>query len=626
MGLDQNSGHGRADTPGAGAGQTSTGLATITGGSGSTRLPDPELDAAGSDLRARLAVVSTRFAWDGKRLVVTHEPTLTRLARRTMSASTMHAMDGCPARWAFEKAWPGEQDPFAAAVLGNGGHKVLERLFELPPQDRTMAAAMTILRRVCEDAMPGDDPLTAAVRDRWLAEVYAAFKGIFDIEDAARVDVYGREMEVRTEIAGVPFVGYVDRVDRLPEGNLGIVDFKTSRSIPKNITRFGDEHGDQLRLYLLAMEQILGRQPVSAWLYYTRLGQAKKVAVAPGRVSETRDKLLMAAEKLALIGDTASMTPAPSALCGWCPLVSACPAAKADGKADRTDKAVPAEWLPIPTIGAPPAENSPLPRPSCPPAPEPDVPDPPPLAVEAAGAAHVEAETARPDTEPRGVPVTRLKEGQPYIELADGDLNPNSYASMAAIDVVEMAVYALGKAGVPLTKAGVRSLAAMYASIIADVQKPVTGSASMQDGMCSRARFLVKRILFSLPTPVHATTVEEWDEWAGAVVKRARLMWTVAYDLWSDGPGDDPAKTADSVFEAITEAKAKLPAAKAARAERAAHDTSAHQRHHPRAEEPDQPDPDDTPAEPAATAGSDRDDPDTTEDDEAEAGFGDFDL
>src|SRR4029079_9106608 len=120
-----------------------------------------------------------------------------------------------------EKVWPGEQDPFTPSVLGNGGHKVLEKLFELPGQDRTLAAAMTILRQVCNDAMPGDDPLTMAVRDRWMAEVYAAFKGIFDIEDTTRVDVYGRELELGTTIAGVPFVGFVDRVDTLPADALG---------------------------------------------------------------------------------------------------------------------------------------------------------------------------------------------------------------------------------------------------------------------------------------------------------------------------------------------------------------------------------------------------------------------
>ena len=216
--------------------------------------------------------------------------------------------------------------------------------------------------------------------------------------------------------------------------------------------------------------------------------------------------------------------------------------------------------------------------------------------------------------------MTRLKEGQPYIELSDGDLNPNSYASMAATDVVEMAVYALDKAGVPLTKAGVQSLASMYASVIADVQKPVTGSASMQDGMNSRARFLVKRILRTLPTPVHATTVEEWDTWAGAVVKRARLMWTVAYSLWSNG-ADDPTKIADEVFAAVTKAKQKQPTTMAARAQQETNQQI-------------EPDSDGEPnagakSEPARqndVVAADVSKPDTTDDGDEEAGFGDFDL
>ncbi|GAA3635363.1 RecB family exonuclease [Microlunatus ginsengisoli] len=503
---------------------------------------DPELDDPNLDLRTRLAILSARFAWDGQALAVGHEPTLRRLTDRTMSASTMHALEGCATRWAFEKLWPAAPDPFSPNILGNGAHTVLERFYGLPPADRSIGSAMTILRQVSAETFPGVDPLTGAVRDRWLAEVYAAFKGIFDIEDPARVDVAGRETEVRTDIAGVGFVGYVDRLDRDGDGDLVVVDYKTSSSLPKNIARWGDPHGDQQRLYLLALRQTLGEMPAAAHLHYTRLGQSKKVAQSKARLAETRDKFVLAAEKLALIGDTGILRPAPTPLCGWCPLVTVCPAARADGKVDRTDRAVPAEWLPIPVVRA-----------TLHPAPAPGdaVPDDGgPVA-----AAHGTTGGTEPARDPRGVPVTRLKEGQPYVEQADGDLNPNSYASMGAVDVVEMAVHALAYDGVPLTRSGVRALAGMYASIVLDVQKQVTGSSSWQDGMNSRARFLVKRVLRNLPTPLGAAAPEQWEEWAAQVTRRVLLMWEVAYGLWSDGPVDDPA---GDVSAAVTAAKERL--------------------------------------------------------------------
>lgn len=522
-------------------------------------------------LRDRLALLSAQFAWDGKSLAVTDTEVLNRLVNRVMSASTMNSLEGCPSRWAFEKLWPGDPDPFAAAPVGNGAHKVLEMLYALPPQQRTMDAAMMIARFVATEQMSGEEPLTVAVRDRWMAEVYAAFKGVFVIEDPTQVVVEGRELEVEAKIGGVGFIGHIDRLDRNGDGGLTVLDYKTSAKLPKDLTKFGDPHGDQQRLYLMALHEIRGELPDAAYLHYTRLGQSKKVAQAKGRLAETRDRFVLSSERLALIGEKATLPTAPSPLCGWCPLVNVCPAAKKEGKTDRTDHAVEATWLPIPTIGSP-AKTTAWPVGT------PTVDDETAAfeadmdtwareraaAAEPAAAAHNHEETAEPPTRPdssaEGATAvtttrTRLKEGLPYVEQADGDLNPASYASMAVNDVVETAVYVLDKASVPLTKAGVESLSAMLASIVLDVQRAVTGDRSWQEGMNSRARFLVKRVMRALGPPVHGDA-QAWEEWADKVTHRAGLMWRVAYGLWSDGV-DDEADLAGDLARAIAEAKSR---------------------------------------------------------------------
>ncbi len=183
---------------------------------------DRDRSRAGEDvlvpLRDRLAAVSAQFGWDQAGLAVTDPEVLSRLTHRVMSASTMASMNGCPSRWAFEKMWPGDPDPFTPALIGNGAHTVLERLYERPPVSRTMDTAMIIARNVSVEQFPGEDPLSLAVRDRWLAELYAAFKGIFDIEDPTRVVVEGRELKVETTIAGVGFVGFIDRLERNGDG------------------------------------------------------------------------------------------------------------------------------------------------------------------------------------------------------------------------------------------------------------------------------------------------------------------------------------------------------------------------------------------------------------------------
>ena len=152
---------------------------------------------------------------------------------------------------------------------------------------------MTSLRQCQRRAMPGDDPLSLAVRDRWMAEVYAAFKGIFDIEDPTRVGCTAASWRSATAIAGVRFVGFVDRVDRNGAGGLlrdrlQDVLARCRRTSQCSATSTATSSGCTCWRWSRCCG---AASRTSAWLYYTRLGQAKKVARRQGPAStETRDK------------------------------------------------------------------------------------------------------------------------------------------------------------------------------------------------------------------------------------------------------------------------------------------------------------------------------------------------
>mgnify|MGYP001814883641 FL=1 len=75
--------------------------------------------------------------------------------------------------------------------------------------------------------------------------------------DALRDDfsVEGFELEVQHEINGQTIRLYIDRVDRLPDGRLAIIDYKTGRVDPKKW--FGDRPEDpQLPLYAVSSDEI----------------------------------------------------------------------------------------------------------------------------------------------------------------------------------------------------------------------------------------------------------------------------------------------------------------------------------------------------------------------------------
>lgn len=293
------------------------------------------------------------FAWDRDRLVVVDQAAQKRLRRTKLSASTAKAMHGCPARYAAEKLLRAEDDPFGAAEQGTSGHTVLERLFALPASQRTRAKAASFVPELAAEIdftkivseYPPD-----VLRAKWMSGVIDKYEGLWDIEDPTKVLVRRTEMSIdNVEIEGVPFIGFIDRCDVIEaEDGIGIrvVDYKTGRYKHAN-DRFGDDHGDQIRLYVDALEAADGRAPVEGHLYYTGFGKSRKVSLRPADRRKTRREFVNSWKLLTGYQDEQAYPCKSGPLCGWCPLVNVCPVATRDGFVARVEGLPEASMLPV---------------------------------------------------------------------------------------------------------------------------------------------------------------------------------------------------------------------------------------------------------------------------------------
>lgn len=305
-------------------------------------------DDASRNSRATAA----RLAWSPDGLRVPRDLSTGSIARTTLSVSSAGTIESCPARWAGEKLFPVPETPFDPTVIGNAGHDVLEALFNRPGPDRTPDTAARILDDLVDEALAartrGEDhdyafaELTErGTRLQWISAVWNGIVTLWDIEDPPLVDVWATEYEVRdVDVGGVPFGGFIDRIDRVTDKHgqpgLALRDYKTGRYIDTHHKRrFGDAHGDQLRLYAEAVETILADRPtddpdhglkvVEAHDYYTKHGKATKVALsAPYRKATVAAHAATWATHHEIT--TSGLYPAtPSGLCTYCPLVRQCP-------------------------------------------------------------------------------------------------------------------------------------------------------------------------------------------------------------------------------------------------------------------------------------------------------------
>ncbi len=206
---------------------------------------------------------------------------------------------------------------------------MLERLFDLPPAQRTPAAAAALVApewsRLVEQ-----EPQLAGLLDRadgaadaWYAEAQGLVDKWFTLEDPRCLEPAEREFYIEADLDGLTLRGYVDRLDVAPDGAVRIVDYKTGRS-PNEL--FERASLFQMRFYALVLWRLRGVVPRMLQLVY--LGDGEVIRYQPDEAdllaTERNIKALWSAIQRA--ADTGDWRPRTSRLCDWCDHRDLCPA------------------------------------------------------------------------------------------------------------------------------------------------------------------------------------------------------------------------------------------------------------------------------------------------------------
>jgi putative RecB family exonuclease len=241
-----------------------------------------------------------------------------------LSPSGAGTFEQCPRRWRHRYVDRLPDPPGEAALAGSFAHRVLELLMQRPPLERTTDQAKSIARQEWPETEAAADYAALEYDEekgrhfRWKA--WQAIEGLWKLEDPTTVDVAATERDIEADLAGVPFRGIVDRLEREGDGMV-VTDYKSGKA-PS--ARFRRPRLDQVLLYAAAVEADTGEMPVRARLLY--LGQR------PVGIDVTRKELDVVTEKLASTWaginracETDEFEPRTGPLCGWCPYIDRCP-------------------------------------------------------------------------------------------------------------------------------------------------------------------------------------------------------------------------------------------------------------------------------------------------------------
>lgn len=528
------------------------------------------------------------LAWSANNTLIAIDEDIVdkRIRRKALSASTSKSMKGCLARFAGEKTMPREDDPFADSTLGTETHALHEHLYNLPAKERTIEmfhklklerADALWTRDTKEESIQKfiadmtDDEI-AECHTRWIENIDRLGLGEFKIQDPRETVVYKNELGFDgVKIAGVPAMGFIDRVEIITHNGkeyFKVVDLKTGKmksAYERNL--YGDDHGDQIRLYHDALNAYVGEKPLVGTINYTQFGESRDVEFTEAAFAATRREFRKSWDTHNKVMEAGEFPTSVGPLCGWCPLVNSCPAAAAAGKTDMTgtDKvngkrvhvregeAPSAVALGIPTVRAgvkPLGSKLPATDPvteesdaekvqrivsaSVVTDPYADLPyfD---AAAPAADPAHEVGVTVNQKKEvPMSAPI--ISEGKPWDEKINGNLNGASYTATAVMSLPQMAGELLFEAGKKITGPAVDAITDMLANILMDIQRTFRGGTfAWDDGINTRLRGALRTTLETMPLPWDATDVSEWEAWQAAATKRTGVFIAKGIALWEKG-------------------------------------------------------------------------------------------
>jgi len=238
----------------------------------------------------------------------------------SLSASDLSLYLTCPLKYKFARVFGIPQEPTINQRFGILFHNVLERFHKEPPEDPE--DGLRVLNRLFEAGWrrtgfgSSDDELQFRDRAREALRLY------WENERESEGEPIWLEKKFDFKVGDHHVRGRVDRVDRLPDGDYELIDYKTGE-------RKSEEDLDddlQLALYRMAAREAWGIEASTGSYYYVLDGDKVVAPTKPDDAERVERTVLQVGE--GILGQDFEPRPSPS-VCSWCDYRLICPAAEA---------------------------------------------------------------------------------------------------------------------------------------------------------------------------------------------------------------------------------------------------------------------------------------------------------
>jgi DNA helicase-2/ATP-dependent DNA helicase PcrA len=238
----------------------------------------------------------------------------------SLSASDLTLYLTCPLKYKFARVFGIPQEPTINQRFGILFHNVLERFHKEPPEDPE--DGLRVLNRLFESGWrrtgfgSSDDELQFRDRAREALRLY------WERERESEGEPVWLERKFDFKVGDHHVRGRVDRVDRLPDGDYELIDYKTGE-------RKSEEDLDsdlQLALYRMAAREAWDIEASTGSYYYVLDAEKVPAPTRPDDAERVERTVLQVGE--GILSQDFEPRPSPT-VCSWCDYRLICPAAEA---------------------------------------------------------------------------------------------------------------------------------------------------------------------------------------------------------------------------------------------------------------------------------------------------------
>jgi putative RecB family exonuclease len=247
---------------------------------------------------------------------------------RSLSPSKVSSFRDCALAFRFNTIDRLPEEPTVWTVRGTLVHRVLEGLFWRYPQGmRSLGAASAQLDLAWAELQADPEfvalALTPEDADKFRSEAESLIQNYFALEDPDEITPVGIELMLEARVGSMRLRGILDRLDRTPDGDLVVIDYKTGRAPSVNY-----EHSKLIgvHIYALLCQEVLGRRPVQVKLLHLKEPMVITAEPSDQAVRGQRVKAMAVWSAIEQACEREDFRPHPSALCNYCRFRDFCPA------------------------------------------------------------------------------------------------------------------------------------------------------------------------------------------------------------------------------------------------------------------------------------------------------------